>query len=242
MIVRFIILLILSVNLLVSGGLYAQVDEQDNMYLVLLDMKKSSDIALCYSTNFDKSKVKITYAFEDSINYLSDFIYEEEALIGPECFIPELKLVFRNYTYVVSLYCSKVIKYENKSAFVTSSKRMQNDLIFTESVMSYLKRLKQTHFGSVSVSSNLIAKVVTSDPLDEISEDGQDLDMLLDENDEDDDSDLEIGDDLDLGTDDLDKVIIEEEEIDIDKDFEDLGDETKTTPKKAPVKKKGGGF
>ena len=214
----------------------AQVDEQDNVYLVLLDIRKSSDIALCYSSSFDKNKVKITYAYEDTVNYLADFIYEEEALVGPECFIPELKLIFRNYTYVVSLYCSKVIKFENTSAFTTSSRRMKNDLVFTESVLSYLEKLKYTHFGRISANRELIAKVVTSEPIEEISEDGSSLDMLLNEGmDEEDESK-----DFDMEMDKVDKIIIEDETINIDDDFDDFDDDKKKTTISPKKKKKGG--
>lgn len=170
----------------------AQVEELDRVYLVRLDPQKPGDIARCYTDLFDKGKVELIYAFEDSINYLSDIIYEEEAIYGPECFVPDLKLVFRQYTYVLSTYCSKVIKYKNASPYVPSSTRIKNDLVFTPSVLEFIKRLKKKHFGQVGHNEVLISQVITGEPLEEYKEDDLDLDLLLNEDQLDEDEDLEL--------------------------------------------------
>lgn len=174
----------------------AQPDTRDVMYLIQIDVQKPADIAQVYTNQFDKKRVKIDFAFEDTINYLSDFIYEEERMYGPECFVPEMKLVFRSYTYVVSMYCSKVLKYQNAAPFRTSSKRMKNDLYITQSVYNYLDKLKTQHFGKKDPNRQLIEMVNTSDPLEELSEKDADWDILMDDDEEDDDSDLETDDDM----------------------------------------------
>ncbi|MEZ4825787.1 MAG: hypothetical protein R3C61_05750 [Bacteroidia bacterium] len=176
------------------------------MYLVQVDVKTAEDIALCYTTRFDLKKTKILYAVEDSINSLDDFIYEEEPLVGPECFIPELKLVFRDYTYVFSLHCSKVIKFANAAPHVPSSQRMKNDLIVTQSMIDYLNRLRVSYFGMEIPSQGLLAKVVTSEPFDEMSDADEMMKLILEEEMEDLDLELE----LDAG--DTDKLLLEEEE------------------------------
>ena len=164
-------------------------DFTDKMYLVLLDIKTPEDIVRCYTKDFDRQHVQIIYEYEDKINYLADFIDEEEPLYGPDCFIPELKLVFEHYTYVVSLYCSAAVKYKNSSPYTPSSSRMKNDLIFTASVADYLTELKTQYFGYVSLDPQLIAKLSKVESLDDLFDLNDDF--LLEDEDEDEDLDPE---------------------------------------------------
>ncbi|MEO0470710.1 MAG: hypothetical protein AAF206_13875, partial [Bacteroidota bacterium] len=191
---------------------------------------------LCYTTKFDKKRVSIQYAFEDTINYLSDFIYEEEPLYGPECFVPEVKLVFRYNTYVISMYCSKVLKYKNSAAFVTSARRMKNDLILTQSVYDYLQRLRQKHFGSKKPNQALLAKVITSEPFEEPEKETDELDLLIDEDmEEDDASDLEIEDTKRQKTPlEDEKDPLDDEDAEVDEDEKGGGSGNKRTGRTMP--------
>lgn len=221
MILKFIPVL-LTVWVMVFGmpAIHAQVESRETMYLVQVDVKTAEDIALCYTTRFDLKKVKIEYLVEDSINNLNDFIFEEEPLVGPECFIPELKLVFRDYTYVVSLHCSKVIKFANAAPHVPSSQRLKNELIVTQSMVDYLNSLRVANFGSEIPSQGLLAKVVTSEPFDELSDEDDMLRLILEEELEELDLDLE----MDAGE--IDGLLLEEESDEklLEEELEDDGD------------------
>ncbi|MEZ4772245.1 MAG: hypothetical protein R3D00_03615 [Bacteroidia bacterium] len=221
MILKFIPVL-LTVWVMVFGApvMKAQVESQETMYLVQVDVKTAEDIALCYTTRFDLKKVKIQYSVEDSINNLDDFIYEEDPLVGPECFIPELKLVFRDYTYIVSLHCSKIIKFANTAPHVPSSQRLKNDVIVTQSMIDYLNNLRVAYFGSEIPSQGLLAKVVTSEPFDEMSDEDDMMRLILEEDLEDLDLDLE----MDAG--DTDKLLLEDENDDklLEEELEGDGD------------------
>ncbi len=213
---RILICLLLSA-LFYFPSARAQMADMDRMFLVLVNVEKPADIALCYTTKFDKKRVAIDFAFEDTINYLSDFIYEEEELYGPDCFVPEMKLIFRHYTYIVSLYCTSAIKYKNSAPFTTSSVRMKNDLVFTSSVYQFLNRLKVRHFANKSPNKSLIDKVVTSDPLEDPDNNIDDLDKMFLSEDEVDDLDTELQDEAGENG-----AMFDEIEIDDDDDDEDL--------------------
>lgn len=227
---------LLLIALLASSPAKAQMEELDRMYLVLIEVEKPADIALCYTTGFDKKRVKIDFAFEDTINYLSDFIYEEEPLYGPECFVPEMKLIFQRYTYVVSLYCTTAIKYKNSAPYTTSSVRIKNDLIFTQSVYQYLNKLKTVHFSNKTPNKALLDKVVTSDPLEEMDESVDDVDNLFLEEGEVDELDAELQDDAGNTGEMFDAIEIDEGGDDPDL----LDDDDDETDKKPPVKRAGG--
>jgi hypothetical protein len=171
--------------LLGSGMVAAQSEYQESMYLLRVDVNSPAEAKLCYTNRFDRESVKIIYEYEDTINYLADFIYEEEELYGPECFVPELKLVFKYYTYVVSLYCATAVKYKNSAPYRASATQMPNDLIFTQSVYDYLYSLKLKHFGNVKPSEALLKELNLEAPLeDEVDNDEIDI-LSLDEEDED---------------------------------------------------------
>ena len=90
-------------------------------------------------------------------------------------------MIFRHHTYVISLYCSKVIKYHNEEAFTPTPTRVKNDLIITENVLDYFKQLKKDYFQIETPDQELIEKVVTSEPFEELTEDKAVLELLLNE-------------------------------------------------------------
>ncbi|MEZ4684705.1 MAG: hypothetical protein R3B47_01115 [Bacteroidia bacterium] len=168
----------------------AQTDT-DGVIVVALRVADEEQAKLCYTDLFNVKSVKKTFGFEDTLNLLADFAYEEENLDPIDCFVPDLKLVFRYYTYVISMECSKAIKYQNSSAFTPSGKRMPNDLTFTPSVYDYLSGLMRKNFPGHRADQKLVQKSLGNDYMQ--ADDGLDEleDMLFDDDDlDDDDSDL----------------------------------------------------
>jgi len=193
-------------------------EDMETMFLVSMNVQNAQAIPYVYTTRYDQKRVKIEYAFEDTINYLADFVYEEDPMHGPDCFIPEMKLVFKYYTYVVSIYCTSAIKYKNSAPYKASSTRMKNDLIFTPSVYDYLNRLKAEHFEGELASKGLIDKVISSEPLEEPDMDLSDFESVLD----DDDNDDELDEDLQIDNDEDYKLMFDDDDSDIDDDLDDI--------------------
>ena len=92
-------------------------------------------------------KVELAVDIDDTLFSLSDFAFIEDPLEGPECFYPEMKLIFSDYTYVVSMWCTSVIKYKNTAPFQPSSNTIENDLKLTNSSLDYLRSIRRKHFG-----------------------------------------------------------------------------------------------
>lgn len=192
--------LLLSLYGLFSLSLHAQTD-YDGVIIVALEVSDEEQASLCYTDLFDRVTVKKKFGFEDTLNLLADFAYEEENFDPADCFVPDLKLIFRYYTYVISMDCSKAIKYQNSAAFTPSGKRMPNDLAFTPSVYSYLSGLIRTHFPGHKANQKLVQKSLGSDYLQ--NDEGLDEleDMMFDDGfDEDEDDLLDLD---DPGDDDL---------------------------------------
>lgn len=169
-----------------------EVRENDEVIVTLLRIDKPEQAALCYTTRYDRASVRLPFAVEDTINSLGDFAYEEDPLPGPECFIPDLRFIYRSSTYVVSLYCTKVLRYKNSGPFTPSSQRIESDLVITEGLQAYFRRLKQLHFPDQPSNSALLEKISIGAPLGDEAEEAKALDWLLeDEWTPEDESDLE---------------------------------------------------
>ncbi len=209
----FIQFLTISICLSAYSALQAQ---SLQVYFVLLDTLSPKDIPLIYTPSFDREEITLTYGQEDTLNMLSEFINEEDELFGPECFVPELKLIFKEYTYVLSMYCTRAIKFQNYDDYKASSKMIKNDLFFTHSIFAFLTRLKQKHFDEISPNQALIERIIT-DPLEVLPDDVEDLDMLLDESADTDDRELTspsiTSQTLDLASEEIETAIKEEMQL-----------------------------
>lgn len=217
---------------LFSLGAFAQMKTKTDlkMFLVSLKIEKASDIARCYTQDHDQKKVGIDYAFEDSLDIIREFVYEEDVLEGPDCFVPDLKMIFENHTYVISLYCTKVLKYHNALPYTPSNRRIENDLKLTEGLVEYLGNLKKRYFGLDTHQNAMVKDINTSDPIVEKKVDDSVLDLLLNEDWE------EEFEEEDLKTNE-ERVLPDEEEVEEEPEEEVEEIQPEKTPAKKPGKK-----
>lgn len=174
------ILLLLGLGWSASAQMKTKTDRK--MFFVLLKIEKPSDIAYCYTLDHDVKSVGIEYAYEDTMDVLREFVFEEDALEGPDCFVPDIKMIFEKHTYIMSLYCSKVLKYHNSLPYTPSNKRVENDLALTENLVEYLGRLKRKHFNMGTYDFPVKNTVINaSEPIVEKKLDDSVLDLLLNE-------------------------------------------------------------
>jgi hypothetical protein len=161
--------------------------EQEDLKVILVDLnvKTPADAEKCYGSGFDSKRVELSLDVDDPLNTLEDFALMEDALEGPDCFMPQLKVIFREYTYVFSMYCTSVKKYGNSAPFIPSAKAMRPDVEMTESVVELLEEMRKKYFGT-SVDPKIAA--LFNKPVKIEDEKIDDTDLY---NDDDDDKDLE---------------------------------------------------
>lgn len=123
-----------------------QVEGTEKVILVDLRIQEPKDAGRAYSSQFDGERVEVDVPYDDPLFTLEDFSFSEDALDGPDCFMPQLKMIFRENTYVFSLYCTSVVKYRNQAPFKPSSKTMRSDIKVTESVLDYLQKTREKYF------------------------------------------------------------------------------------------------
>ena len=189
--------------------------QDDNfMYLVSMQVTDLKQVPLCYSAQNDLIKVKIPYTIEDTINRLEDFALTEDELHSPDCFVPEIKMIFKNYTYVISMYCTTVKMFKNSAPFTPSATQLKTDFTFTESVYLYLNKLKKKHFKDLKIHPDIMAKIkLEKAVVIEVDNDTKELEeQLKKEEDEADDKDKDDDNIEDKGE--FDKIEVEEKDPD----------------------------
>ena len=162
----------------------AVTQDKETIILVDLGIKTPADADRCYMPNFDLKKVQLQLEMDDTLFFLQDFLFEEDPLEGPDCFLPDLKIIFKTETYVISTYCNAVKKYRNSAAYRPSNQRIRSDVEITESVLEYLKRVQKKYLG-VRYNPLRFAKFIKNDPLD-TDDDINGLDLLKDDDNDDD--------------------------------------------------------
>ncbi len=138
---------------------------QEKVIWVRLDVPQPAGIPLAYSTRFDVEKDTLVVALDDTLAYLADLTLGEDPVAGPDCFVPEYKLVYRDFTYIFSLYCGKVITYQNYSPYLTSNKRIANTFEVTDELYRFLNALSVKYFQNRKGSPMLLRQVQTGDPV-----------------------------------------------------------------------------
>jgi hypothetical protein len=179
--------LVLGLSLVLPSTDLGQNQAPSDLKVILVDLnvKSPADASKCYGNTFDAKRVELSLDWDDPLNTLEDFAMSEDPLEGPDCFMPELKVIFREYTYVFSMYCTAVKKYGNSAPFIPSAKAMRPDVEMTESVVELLDELRKKHFGT-TVDPKVAAVFNKPIKLDEEKIDDSDL-----YKDDDDDKDLE---------------------------------------------------
>lgn len=175
----------LSLVLPSANSVPAQTQEDPKVILVDLKVKTPADAPKCIGTTFDSKRVELPLDIDDPLNTLEDFAMGEDPLEGPDCFMPEMKVIFREYTYIFSMYCTSVKKYGNSQPYVPSSKALRPDIEMTESVVEILDELRKKHFGT-SVDPKVAALFNKPAKLEDEKIDDSDL-----YNEDDEDKDLE---------------------------------------------------
>ncbi len=172
-------------------GVSQTASDLEKVILVDLDVKSPQDAPKAYSTQFDRKRIELDVPYDDKFFTLEDYSMAEDPLEGPDCFFPQLKMIFRAETYVFSLYCTRVIKYKNQSPFVPSGKRAQSDIKVTESVLSLLQDTYKEYFGD-NFDPEVANRFVKKEQLKEVDNSVDDASLLEeDEDDEAEDKTLE---------------------------------------------------
>lgn len=108
--------------------------------LILIKLKPSPDINAdnALDPSFEEKRVKLKFKSPDWDDPLEDEDTDDPPI--SECFVPQLKLITENFTYIISLGCGNLIAYQNSKPFTPSERRVQGLLEFTDEMRYFLEK------------------------------------------------------------------------------------------------------
>lgn len=175
--------------LLLAAGMKSSKDEiTTKVVLVDVAVKSPAEVTKCTGTSLDVKSITLNVEFDDTLNNLEDLTLEEDPIEGPGCFMPDTKIIYKDYTYIFSIYCTSVQKYKNLAPFTPSTTKVSCDISVTESMVDYLIAVRKKYFGA-KVNTTYASSFYKPTPLpqDEKVDDSD----LYKEDDKDDDSIIE---------------------------------------------------
>ncbi|MFW5658418.1 MAG: hypothetical protein ACOCZ8_00405 [Bacteroidota bacterium] len=135
----------------------------------------------------------------------TDPLYQPDALddgdvelIEDDCFVPSHKLIYRDFTYVLSLDCNSARKFVNASEFIPGQQEVENDFVFSRELAGLLlnreNELENLEPSPLEQTDNIDADEVLSEMADLADEDDDEISESSPDNDAQDQiQDLEDG-------------------------------------------------
>jgi hypothetical protein len=173
-VVSLCVLAALLLPLIGSAQATNPVPDDDDVIIIAMDPQKPVTKQNAWQKQFDVKTVRLNPAKNDELLHLEELAGNEVPFKeSANCFLPSLKLVYKDYTYVISTYCASVVKYKNSAPFVPSAQIIPNDLSLTESVIDELENNQVQH-----LKTNLIANFkycATKYPQERVLQNGKSL-------------------------------------------------------------------
>ncbi|MCS6905523.1 MAG: hypothetical protein RML72_01785 [Bacteroidia bacterium] len=148
MIARYIASLLL-LCFTVKGYIYSQASRtshSEKIYIVQLKPNSGANEKDCLLPQYENARVEYSFSSHDTLSFLEIFAEKELPILEADCFFPNLKIIFKNYTYVLSTYCGVIYKFKNNAPYQPSSLKLANDFIFTESLIQYFNNIEKKYF------------------------------------------------------------------------------------------------
>jgi hypothetical protein len=117
--------------------------QANQVVVVMLNPAEVVPAEIIVTLQNDGMRDTLTLTGRDTLSQLPVFVDREPAVVEVNCFYPDVKLVFRDHTYIISTHCGIIQKYKNRAPFHSAFKPITNDFIFTPSLIGYFTRLKK---------------------------------------------------------------------------------------------------
>lgn len=206
-----IILTFFSTTLIAGGPDKIFKNDKEKVIVALIDVDNVANIENCYLKKYEKKRMTIHLDENEVLSNLLDYTETEDVLSDANCFIPNIKLIYKDYTYVMSTFCTAVVKFRNEAPYKTSSDRLVNDFVFTESTLEYLEKLVKDFKGPIMYDSTTVEQYSNLNFTD--AQQNKDEDSFGFDSDDDLDNDI-VSENIDLDSN-YNQALIEAEEIDI---------------------------
>ncbi len=124
-------------------------DLDDQVILVQLELNEKLLISSYWNSYEIENKRIMLHLSDDDPLADIESIEEDEDNVNQtsNCFIPSLKLIYKDYTYFISSLCNKIKKFENSKPFLTSDKELPCNLTYSSELSRSLEKYQAIFFG-----------------------------------------------------------------------------------------------
>lgn len=137
--------LLVALPTLVSAQVTTSGLEQE-VYVYQIDPFAGATVEDCYLPKYERNKIKLTIDLNSPFFDVNTSQAGQEVVEDVGCFMPTHKLVYEEFTYLVSTYCASSRKFANSAPYVTSARQLPSDLIFTDVLQAELERIHTVNF------------------------------------------------------------------------------------------------
>jgi hypothetical protein len=122
-------------------------DVGDQVILVQLELNEKLLIPSYWNSYEIENKRIILHLNDDDPLFDIESIEDDEDKVVNDCFIPNLKLIYKDNTYLISSLCNKIKKFENIKPFVTGEKELPCNLTYSDELSHSLEKYQAIFFG-----------------------------------------------------------------------------------------------
>lgn len=141
------ITLFVFINLFTYGQTH---DINDQVILVQLELNEKLLVPSYWnSIEIENKRILLHLSDEDPLVDIESIEEDndEDTKNSLNCFIPNVKLIYKDYTYLLSSLCNKVKKFENIQPFVASDKELPCSLTYSNGLSREIEKYKAIFFG-----------------------------------------------------------------------------------------------
>lgn len=123
-------------------------DLNDQVILVQLELNEKLLVSSYWNSyEIENKRIMLHLSDDDPLSDIESIEEDEDQLQSFDCFIPSLKLIYKDYTYFISSLCNKVKKFENSKPFQTSEKELPCSLTYSSELSRSLEKYQAIFFG-----------------------------------------------------------------------------------------------
>ncbi len=125
-----------------------QYDANDHVILVQLELNEKLLLPSYWNSyEIENKRIMLHLSDDEPLADIEAIEDEEDNSYTTNCFIPNLKLIYKDFTYLISSLCNKVRKFENIRPFEMGEKELPCSLTYSADLSRSLEKYQAIFFG-----------------------------------------------------------------------------------------------
>lgn len=135
---------------LIFCGLHGQTVHQVEDQVILVQLELNDKLLQSNLWNdyvLENKRIVLHLDVDQKLADIENIEEEDKKLTSYSCFIPTLKLIYKDYTYFISTLCNRVKKFKNIKPFITGTDELPTNAICTQELLQEITKYQAIFFG-----------------------------------------------------------------------------------------------